>query len=122
MLKPLMMLVALGATPAFAQAAWTPDDAAIQKLEHAARTMDWDFVLQKTAPGPLDDYARFYAGETVDGRHIIQGVFMSGRKGVYVLASTSQLPMILDGGCHYVSLTYDADADRLERIACNGMG
>ena len=122
MLKSVTLLIALGMTPAFAQKHWTPDDAAIRRLERAVETTDWTMVLVKTAPKPLDGYDRFYGGEIIGGHHIIKGVFMDGKGSIHVLASPAGLPMILDGGCHVVSVTYDADTGTLERVACNGFG
>ena len=74
---------------------------------------------------PLADYDRYYAwdDDAADRRRVI-GVYTRFRAptgGRHWIAK-SDLPVILDGGCGIVTLVYDAEADRIESVACNELG
>ncbi len=39
--------------------------------------------------------------------------------GIHIVAETG-FPLIMDGGCSVVNLTYDVDTSRIVAIQCNG--
>jgi hypothetical protein len=73
---------------------------------------------------PLASYERSYAWQQrEDGTRRVMGVYVSpdvgesrGRRWV----AENQLPMILDGGCSMITLSYDVATQRIERVTCNG--
>ena len=114
--------------------AWTPNGAQIAGLEDAlARTApikDWG---SRTAPREWAAYAHHYAGVGAarGDRRIIQGVFVAsfnatafvankgeGGPGIYI-ESEAELPMVFDGGCSVVNVTYDPSTKALT-ARCNG--
>jgi hypothetical protein len=98
--------------------AWTPSDAQIAELEDALLRSELLHGIGWTA------YARHYAGLKVgDRRPVIVGVLVASfnedeRPGIYV-ESEAELPMIADGGCGVVGVTYDPSA-RAIMAGCNG--
>ena len=109
-----------------ADTSWTPDSATIQKLEVAAAKADWGPQSHHQPAASIDTYARFYAGTIEGGHHIVRGVFTSRSlrpaKGVHIVSTMGQLPMIMDGGCNVVDVNYDADSDQIIYIRCHGFG
>jgi hypothetical protein len=69
--------------------------------------------------GDLESYERVYAwaqsGRKVSAVYFTGGV--PGRRWV----EASQLPLIMDGGCGVITLTYDVASSRVEGIGCNGL-
>lgn len=73
--------------------------------------------------GPLDSYSRFYAWqERGDGVRKVIAVYLGvgertpGRRW----GTENEFPLILDGGCGMITLSYDVTAQRIEHITCNG--
>ena len=69
---------------------------------------------------PLTKYTRHYATVRHDGRIMVQGVFVGGRSNVVIEKSESDLPGILDGGCHVINILYDLQAHKIVQAFCNG--
>ena len=70
---------------------------------------------------PLPLYGRYYAWESRDdGVRKVLGTYVRGERPERHWVEPSELPLVMDGGCDIVTLTYDFDADRIERIECNG--
>lgn len=72
---------------------------------------------------PLATYARFYAWqERGDGVRKVIAVYLGvgertpGRRWV----TESEFPLVLDGGCGLITLSYDVAAQRIEHVTCNG--
>ena len=73
---------------------------------------------------PLTSYERSYAWQQrEDGTRRVMGVYLSpdvgesrGRRWV----AENALPMIVDGGCGMIRLSYDVATQRIERVTCNG--
>ncbi len=86
-----------------------PDDRILDRIE--AR-----LILPKGAE-PLHSYSRAYAwvhaGKQVEGR------FLLGDDRRY-WTRASELPMILDGGCAFVSVLFDVRRGEVESVQCNG--
>jgi hypothetical protein len=103
---------------------WTPDTAAIAKLESSIKPG----AIPRWGNGHspvITDYARYYTGATMNGESVILGEFVapsgSAYKGVYVVHSEVQFPMILDGGCGIVHVVYSVKAQKLVSVGCNGV-
>jgi|SRR5581483_1245681 len=114
-----VLLSCVGSTRA-QDATWTPDRQAIDELESAVQLPAWG----PSRAHPVAEYARYYAGIVSNGRHLILAEFV-GLGGMYVagihlVASRRDFPVIFDGGCAIINLRYDADAKRIEKLACNG--
>jgi hypothetical protein len=83
--------------------------------------------VQAAYPGlPLDRYARFYArldNGTVEGVFSYageEGYEISGsRAGEVLWTNRDDLPIIHDGGCTVISITFDARAKELIHAYCN---
>lgn len=73
---------------------------------------------------PLASYERSYAlQQREDGTRRVMGVYLSpdvgesrGRRWV----AENALPMMVDGGCGMIRLSYDVATQRIERVTCNG--
>jgi hypothetical protein len=84
--------------------AWTPSDAQVTELED----------LLRDHGGPkLEQHARHYSGVIEDGHKIIRGHFLwtKGRNihepaGMHI-HSEVESPLMVDGGCAFVRVTYD---------------
>jgi len=101
------------------------------RLEETQRTVEMamnrieGLIVLPAEAAPLADYGRYYAwdSDSPDRRRVI-GVYarldtaISGRHWV----AKSDLPSALDGGCGIITLVYDAEADRIESVACNAVG
>lgn len=72
--------------------------------------------------GALATYARYYAWrDGKDGRKVI-AVWqnLTGERPGRHWVTERDLPVIMDGGCGVVSLTWDVATARVEHVACNG--
>jgi hypothetical protein len=105
--------------------AWSPDSAAIKKLEADIQSSNPPKLGGKVHD--LTDYARYYAGYTEGGHRMIAGEFVIQRwanqkpAGVYIVANQGKFPVIFDGGCGIVNLVYDVDTSKLLSFNCNGV-
>lgn len=71
---------------------------------------------------PLGLYDRYYAWESRDdGVRKVLGTYVRGQRPQRHWVGQNELPLVMDGGCDIVTLTYDYDADRIERVECNGV-
>lgn len=73
--------------------------------------------------GPLVSYARYYAWQQrEDGIRKVIAVYVQleghapGRRWV----AENELPLIMDGGCSLVGLSYNVAAQRIDNVGCNG--
>jgi hypothetical protein len=73
--------------------------------------------------GALSSYARYYAWQQrEDGVRKVVAVYdnltgaPSGRRWV----AETDFPLVMDGGCGLISLSYDVAAQRIEHVTCNG--
>ena len=112
----LIILIAIGlglATSAYARKARANIDAALVKK------IEQQMVLPPVASS-LKDYTRFYAPGRIDGRDVIEGVYLGGHEavdktatpvegvaGAYVMKPGKHLPLIFDGGCGVLEMTFD---------------
>jgi hypothetical protein len=131
-MKPLPLLAALlalgcadapaqnnqGATPPAAPSGRDAEQQALMdRIEREVR-------LPRGA-GPVASYARFYAWQQQrgDGVRKVVAVYenltgaASGRRWV----TEREFPVIMDGGCGVVSLSYDVATQRIEHVSCNGL-
>lgn len=78
-------------------------------------------VVMPAGAEPLDHYARYYAtlGDgTVTATYLaLDKRDKPGRQWV----TPEKLPLVFDGGCGVVRVSYDPKAQRVTRIRCNGI-
>ena len=80
-------------------------------------------VTMPPGASPLAVYDRFYAWEDRDDSvQKVLATFVRGERPQRHWVRQNELPLVLDGGCGIVTLTYDVDADRIERVECNSDG
>ena len=73
--------------------------------------------------GALATYARYYAWQQrPDGARKVVAVWqnLTGEPPARHWVTERGFPVIMDGGCGVVSLTWDVATQRIEHIACNG--
>jgi len=112
MISPLLLLwaAALGS-------AQTPADPNVIMDRIEAR------IVMPAGASPLTLYGRYYAWEPRDdGVRKVLGTYVRGERPERHWVRQNELPLVLDGGCGIVTLTYDPDADRIERVECNSDG
>jgi hypothetical protein len=99
------------ANPAFEQGHWPPTPQQIKELESH---------LPMAPPLGIQMAARYYYGSTVGGHEFIIGEILSpgDKPGIYI---SDNLPLVLDGGCSVINLTYDVKENSFVGYACNGM-
>ena len=93
---------------------WRPDANTIARIESKLVLPDGAHVLAH--------YERWYAGEVVNGRKVIEGRFLWSRRPFIRIVAPEKLPVNKDGGCDFVDLTYDVKDDKISAIACHGWG
>lgn len=70
---------------------------------------------------PLGEYGRYYAWQDrEDGVRKVIAVYLHEPNPARHWVAETALPLVLDGGCGIVSLSYDVAAGRIEHVACNG--
>lgn len=80
-------------------------------------------VAMPNGAGPLGVYGRYYTWESrADGVRKVLAVYVREASPQRHWVNQNELPLVMDGGCDIVTLTYDHDADRIERVECNGEG
>ena len=80
-------------------------------------------VAMPVGAGALGAYGRYYAWENRgDGVRKVLAVYVREPSPQRHWVDQNALPLVLDGGCGIVTLTYDVDRDRIERVECNGEG
>jgi hypothetical protein len=74
-------------------------------------------------PAAVAQYKRYYAVTFPQGRRTIKGLFvLDGEPGIYPVAREEDFPLAaLDGGCDVVHIVYDAEAERILTLRCNGV-
>ena len=106
---------ALPAAPPPAADAGAEQQAIMDRIERDVRLPE--------GAGPLSGYTRYYAWqERGDGVRKVIGVYLGvgeRQPGRHWVAETS-LPLIMDGGCGLVTLSYNVAEQRIEHISCNG--
>ncbi|MBI3675549.1 MAG: hypothetical protein HY243_02910 [Proteobacteria bacterium] len=122
-----LFLIAFGVGSASADVGgWTPDLTLVAQIETKFRPTMTDGSLTDIggnfvrAEDPLDQYARYYAGETLDGERIVVGVLILSygeSPGVHIV-TMQQLPITADGGCGMMHLWYHVKNQLLESV-CN---
>lgn len=121
LLKLAIFLVGLGlAERNMAGAAgsdgWTPNLEMLPSIEQ--------LIVMPQGAGALGEYDRFYAGVYEGSERLIIGVFVltDSREGRASVVDRSKLPIIEDGGCSVISLSFDVESRLVRAIGCNGVG
>jgi hypothetical protein len=71
--------------------------------------------------GPLASYGRYYAWQDrEDGVRKVLAIYVRGQEPGRHWVTETQLPLIMDGGCSIVELTWNVAEARIETIGCNG--
>lgn len=123
--QPLAAFLAIGCTQP--QAVNAPDNAAAPRAvapdrEQAALMdrIEREVRLPEGA-GPLADYGRYYAWQDrEDGIRKVIAIYVREPDPARHWVAETQLPLVLDGGCSIVSLSFDIAAGRIEAVTCNG--
>ena len=130
-MKPFQLLalfLALSCAPAPAQNnQGAPQSATPPNTEAQARLELMDQIERQVrlpeGAGPLASYARYYAWQQrEDGFRKVVAVYENltgappGRRWV----ADTEFPLVMDGGCGFISLSYDLAAQRVEHVTCNG--
>jgi hypothetical protein len=117
---------------------WKPGKTTIAKVDFAFRNAGrWH-----GSPPDIAGYDRYYAGITIKGRHMVSAEFAQAltdciadqdkrvhsvpsvclakpRKGEVYVVPEERFPSAKGGGCSFVYLLYDVDAERMIQLACN---
>ena len=95
-----------------------PDKADVLRIEAAWKTTTPISYQVGQKAGPLESYARHYAGIMKAGHRVILGDFL-GREspGMYIESFT--LLREIHGGCDHISVQYDLDDRKFLHNACN---
>jgi hypothetical protein len=115
---PLALLL-LGCTQA------QPAAPAPSPAEEQAPIMDRIEALVRLPEGarPLAAYGRYYAWQSrQDGVRKVVAVYVSEENPRRHWVAENGLPLVMDGGCGIVNLSFDVAADRIEGVGCNGEG
>lgn len=131
-MKPVQLL-ALFLAMSCAQAPAQNNDSAAQPPPPPAATADAEQtalmdriereIRLPEGAGPLASYARYYAWQQRgDGVRKVVGVYLGlgertpGRRWV----EETDFPLVMDGGCGLVNLSYNVAEQRIEHVTCNG--
>ena len=103
---------------------WRPSDAQIAKLEAKIKPEQLA-PLKGGRLHPLSEYERFYAGMTLKGDNVIFGELLLAdsprqQPGIRIVASKRNFPVIFDGGCAVIHLTYSMKTGAIVSFECNG--
>ena len=97
--------------------AWRPATSTVSLLERTIR-------VPKDMGGPLNNFDRYYTGLYRNGRKIVfvELLNLSERppgQGVVHVARPGDVPMIADGGCSVIRLSYDPETKAFSDLQCN---
>jgi hypothetical protein len=129
-MKPLPLLsalLALASAPVSARAERSTASAGEPTAEQVAimDRIEREVQLPQGA-GPLGTYRRQYAWhEEANGKRMtVVAIYVrpGGTPGREWLENEADLPMIDDGGCGIVTLIYIVGTQRIQTVACNGVG
>lgn len=115
----LLAIIALAAPVSGAAALtehWRPNKAQVARLE-ARLVMPFDAA-------PLDQYRRYYTGAHPKRAHRVAGLLyrdFDDPPGVIIVDKPDAFPMIFDGGCDVIHVTYDLATDEVLELFCNGV-
>lgn len=112
---------------AMAQSATATLDAAL------IRKIESEMVMPADAK-PVAAYTRFYRVGEIDGRAVIEGVYLisdasyyrarsipvEGISNAFIMKPDVDLPLILDGGCGVVEMVFDLKLQSLWRMRAAG--
>ena len=127
-LRLFLLLLPLGCAQPAAQAT---DGNGAQNATAPAGTAEQEAIMDRierevrlpAGAAPLASYARHYAWqERGDGVRKVIAVYLGvgertpGRRW----GTENDFPLILDGGCGLITLSYDVAAQRIEHVTCNG--
>ena len=132
-MKPLpllALLLALGCAQAPAQNnQGTPQPATPPATEEQGRVALMDRIEREVrlpeGAGPLASYSRSYAWQQrEDGLRKVVAVYdnLTGAAPGRRWVTETDFPLVMDGGCGLISLSYDVAARRIEHVTCNGEG
>jgi hypothetical protein len=102
----------------------TPPNTEAQAREELMDQIERQVRLPEGAD-PLASYERSYAWQQrEDGLRKVVAVYENltgappGRRWV----ADTDFPLVMDGACGFISLSYDLAAQRIEHVTCNGEG
>jgi hypothetical protein len=90
-------------------------EALMDRIEREVRMPD--------GAGAVSSYARYYAWrQGKDGTRNVVAVWqnLTGERPGRHWVTERDFPLIMDGGCGVITLSYDVAAQRIDRVACNG--
>jgi hypothetical protein len=104
------------AASAVSEPGWRPDRMTIDRIEAA--------LLMPVGAEPLSAYRRRYGGVVEEGRRMIWGVFhlpvFASDDPPIDIIDYRPISLVEDAGCSVVTVKYDAEADRVLWVICNG--
>ena len=116
----LVLLAALLSAPSFGQSTdhWRPTKAQVVTLEA--------HLILPEGSAPLASYTRFYAGVPPRGSDRIEGLLLlhegvDGPYGFGIVDKPGDWPVVNDGGCSVIHVTYDVRVERFLSVFCNGV-
>jgi hypothetical protein len=113
MATALCTMASACASPQQANDHWVPTLAEVQDLESH---------LVKPGPAQLAKSTRFYYGFYDNGMRVIRGEILADGVGSDMQIHIMQgFPMIADGGCGIIHLSYDPAKHRVLSLRCNGV-
>ncbi len=130
-MKPFQLLalfLAFGCAQAPAQGNQNaPQPATPPNTEEQARIELMDQIERQVrlpeGAGRLETYASYYAWQPRDdGYRKVVAVYqnLTGERPGRHWVAENEFPVIMDGGCGVISLSYDVAAQRIEHVTCNG--
>jgi hypothetical protein len=97
---------------------WTPDLAAIDKLEHVIQAH-----LDEAHPKltEVKNFGRYYLGVTIEGKPMIQGsLTLTGTdRSIHLVTSRKDLITMANGQCGNIRFLYDVQSSKLNWLACD---
>jgi hypothetical protein len=120
-----LAILSLLSGPALAdsESEWVPDAASVARADTAAMRID----LPKEF-GPVGTYFRFYWGSARHGHHLIEGLLVSPSAERWNWNAPTQkvniiredaVPVFADGGCMFVNVEFDVEAEALTDSSCS---
>jgi hypothetical protein len=125
----VVLLIGLAASACAQKASVAIDATLVKKIEQQ--------VILPPGASALKDYTRFYAPGRINGRDVIEGIYVGGRGpeifgeaatavagpdtamavegivGAYAMKRGQPLPLIFDGGCGVLEMTFDLKTRKL---------
>jgi hypothetical protein len=122
-----VLLLAFGCAQAPAQSNQSASPPPVRSVAEAEQQAIMDRIERDVrmpqGAGALSSYSRFYAwhqGEDGARKVVAHYENLTGAAPGRRWVTERDFPLIMDGGCGVVTLSYDVATQRIEHISCNG--